>query len=104
MKGHEQQKVHVKRLRLFKDFSDITNIAEQHETELDIARREIDALSNEIQSLQARKQLLETNTDDSNSDKDNGKDEVMDIINANVMNVSVGVCCVYLHEDIKFQS
>jgi transposase InsO family protein len=100
MRDTEQQKVNVKRLRLFKDFSDIQNVAEQHETDLDVARREIAAISAEIQSLSSRKQVIEAANDIQYNENHSNSSDVDNIINANAMAVNVGVCCISLQDVI----
>jgi transposase InsO family protein len=57
---HQQQKVNVKRLRKYKDFVDIVSTTESEETALDIAKREIEALSAEIQTLEERRRVVKT--------------------------------------------
>jgi hypothetical protein len=91
MNESKQQKVNIKRLRLFKDFADITNVADQHETELDIAKREIAAISNEIQSLAARKQQIEAVHDIQYDENNNENSHTENTVNANVMAFNVGV-------------
>ena len=56
---YQQQKVNVKRIRLFKDFTDLQPRSAEEETELEIATREVEALSKEIQELQQKKSIIE---------------------------------------------
>jgi hypothetical protein len=102
MKDSEQQKVNVKRLRLFKDFTDLQNVADLHETDLDIAKREIAAISNELQSLQARKQEIEAANDIQNNENNGGILNIDNVINANAMAVNVGVCCITMLDNIMW--
>jgi transposase InsO family protein len=100
MKENDQQKVNVKRLRLFKDSSDIPNVVDQHETELDVAKREIAAISSEIQVLATRKQEIEAANDIQSDDNSSISSYSESVINANVMTTNVGVCCVMVQDNI----
>ena len=102
MKGSEQQKINVKRLRLFKDFADIQNIADQHETALDVAKREIAAISEEIQALASRKQEIEA----VNNIQNNGMATVISsgdsVVSCDAMSASVGVYYILEQEYIMW--
>lgn len=102
MKDSEQQKVNVKRLRLFKDFSDIQNVAEQHESDIEIAKREIEAISSEIQALAARKQEIETVNDIQQAENNDVNSVNPPAINVNVMAVNVGACVITLIDEIMW--
>jgi hypothetical protein len=100
---HQSQKVNVKRLRLFKDFIDI-KISDDEETALDIAIREVSALSDEILSLQERKQLIsathnidEEKLQESINEQQNQSSEN---VNINSLVIKNGVSYVSVHEQL----
>ena len=95
---HQQQKVNVKRLRLFKDFVDIKSMTNEQETDLEIAIREVNALSNEILSLQERKQLIASthNIDESKMTEQNSDD--VNVTHINSLAVKRGVIQVSVED------
>jgi hypothetical protein len=88
--------VNIMRLRLFKDFTDITPMKEGEETAIAVANREIEALSDEIQRLQERKNIIEvTHNIEQNVSSKSENAQIgteQDQIEMNTMLVGCGVC------------
>ena len=100
---HNKQKVNVKRLRKFKDFSDVSAPSADEETELEVAQREVEALANEIRNLQERRKIIEiTHNIESGrrlENRDNENLPQLDDATWNTMFVGCGVVSISL-EDI----
>jgi hypothetical protein len=101
-KGSEQQKVNVKRLRLYKDFADLQNVAELHETDLDIAKRELAAVSSELESLQVRKREIEAANDLQNDQNNGGILAAHNFIKTDSTESNVSVCCISMLDNVMW--
>jgi hypothetical protein len=99
MKENKQQKVNIQRLRLFKDYSDIDDTIGQQETQLDIARREIDAISEEIKSLQQRNSVI---TSAHNMKEHEPQTIARDVMEVNVNYLNVGVTHITVLDEITW--
>ena len=93
---YNNQKVNIQRLRLYVDDENNNNnknVADEHEHELDIARREVDALSKEIKSLTERQHVLHTIHGDAlRQDKHDSENESSHMLSSSEVNM----CCVLL--------
>jgi len=95
---HQQQKVNVKRLRLFKDFTDIENVADQHESELDVAKREVLALNDEIRELQQRKEVIQT----VHNINDDNRQNIQNVVENNALVIQGGVGCLLIEDKLMW--
>jgi hypothetical protein len=103
---YNNQKVNIQRLRLYVDDENSIsnkNVADEHEHELDIARREVDALSKEIKSLTERQHVIQTLHGDAlNKSKNEDENEIPESLATHMLSSSlVNTYRIILPDDDK---